>query len=315
MSKQRVVSGMQPNSGLHIGNYLGALKNWLDIQDGKNYSCFFFIADYHSISGDYDPQEKKDQIFNLACDYLAAGLDPEKSRIFIQSQVPKCTELAWIFNTITPMSELERMTQFKEKASQQIKNINMGLFNYPVLQAADILLYQGELVPVGEDQVQHVEITRNIARWFNNKYKTNIFPESKPLLTPSSRIMSLTDPTSKMSKSMGDKNFIGIDDEPEVIISKIKKAVTTPEGVENLKAIYEAFEDSMDGEFNEERMGDTKMIIGSGIAKHFESFRKKKQELVNNPDYVNKILEEGRAGVEKIASDTIDEIKTIIGVK
>jgi len=140
MSKKIVVSGMQPSGQLHIGNYLGALKNWVEIQNSDKYNCFFFIADYHSITENYNPEEKQDKVFNLVCDYLSAGLDPDKCTIFVQSSVPECTELAWIFNTVTPVAELERMTQFKDKSGRQIKNINMGLFDYPVLQAADILI-------------------------------------------------------------------------------------------------------------------------------------------------------------------------------
>ena len=219
-----------------------------------------------------------------------------------------------MFNTVTPIAELERMTQFKDKASRQIKNINMGLFSYPVLQAADILLYKGETVPVGEDQVQHVELTRDIARWFNNKYKVKYFPETKPLLTPTARVMSLIQPENKMSKSLGDKHWIGIDESPEDIMGKIKKAVTTNDGIRNLKSIYEAFYDDMDGEFNEDRMGDTKKVIANGIVKHFEGFRKRKQELTNDPEYVNEIIEKGKVKATSIASEVISEVKEIIGV-
>lgn len=315
MKKPTVVSGTQPSGQLHIGNYLGALKNWVNIQNSGKYNCFFFIADYHSLTENYNPKEKNDQIFDLAVDYLASGLDPEKSTLFIQSQVPKCTELAWIFNTITPIAELERMTQFKDKSGRQLKNINMGLFDYPVLQAADILIYGGELVPVGEDQVQHVELTRDIARWFNNKYQTKYFPEAKPLLTPLARVMSLTDPEKKMSKSLGEKHWLGIDESHEKILDKIKKAVSTEKGVNNLKAIYEAFAENMAGDFNPDKMGETKTIIADGIYKHFAEFRKRKQELIKDPDYVNKILERGRKQAQKIASKTILEVKAIIGLK
>src|SRR3989344_7752421 len=194
MKKPVVVSGIQPSGPLHIGNYLWALKNWVKIQNSGQYDCFFFIADYHSLTESYNPSEKREQIFNLAVDYLSSGLDPKKCTIFVQSQVPACTELAWIFNTLTPISELERMTQFKDKASRQVKNINLGLFDYPVLQAADILLYHGSLVPVGQDQIQHVELTRDIARRFNQKYQKEYFPLSQPLLMPLAKIMSLQEP-------------------------------------------------------------------------------------------------------------------------
>ncbi|MCK5490371.1 MAG: tryptophan--tRNA ligase, partial [Candidatus Pacebacteria bacterium] len=166
--KQTIFSAIQPSGESHIGNYLGALKNFVELQD--EYDCYFFIADYHSISGEYNPAEKKKQIMNLALDFLAIGLNPQKCTIAVQSQVPEHTELAWIFNTITPLVELQRMTQFKDKSQQQDKNINMGLLDYPVLQAADILMYKTYGVPVGQDQIQHVELTRKIARFFNNKF-------------------------------------------------------------------------------------------------------------------------------------------------
>lgn len=310
-----VVSGMQPSGPLHLGNYLGALKNWVDIQNSGKYQCFFFIADYHSITENYSPAEKKEQIFSLAGDYLAAGLDPQKSVIFVQSQVPECTELAWIFNTVTPVSELERMTQFKDKSRRQAKNINMGLFDYPVLQAADILIYKGELVPVGQDQVQHVELTRDCARWFNRKYyNVSYFPESKPLLTPTPKIMSLAEPENKMSKSLGDKHWLGIDEEPSVLGQKLAKAVSTPAGIANLKSIYHAFEKNMPGDFNPHKMAETKKIIAQGLADYFADFRKKKNELKNNRKAVEKILAAGQSQAQKIAQQTIGEVKKIIGL-
>ncbi|MBW6440912.1 tryptophan--tRNA ligase [Patescibacteria group bacterium] len=221
--KQTIFSAIQPSGELHIGNYLGALKNFVKLQE--EYKCYFFIADYHSISGEYNPTEKKKQIIGLALDFLAIGLDPKKCTIAVQSQVPEHTELAWIFNTITPLAELQRMTQFKDKSQQQDKNINMGLLDYPVLQAADILMYKSSTVPVGQDQIQHVELTRKIARFFNNKFGET-FPEPKYLITKTPRVMSLLDPTKKMSKSSGPKSYIAINDEPEVIQKKVRKAMS-----------------------------------------------------------------------------------------
>ncbi|MBU3965192.1 tryptophan--tRNA ligase [Patescibacteria group bacterium] len=219
----RVFSAIQPTGELHIGNYLGALKNFVELQN--RYECFFFIADYHSITENYNPKEKSKQILNLAMDFLAAGLDPKKCVIAVQSDICEHTELAWIFNTITPMGLLERMTQYKDKAARQKQNINVGLFDYPVLMAADILIYKTGLVPVGQDQIQHLELSRNIAHLFNNKFGET-FPEPKPILTETPKIMSLTDPTKKMSKSLGPKSYIGINDSPEMIKEKIKGAVT-----------------------------------------------------------------------------------------
>jgi len=230
--KQTIFSAIQPSGELHIGNYLGALKNFVELQN--KYNCFFFIADYHSITGDYNPKEKPKQILDLALDFLAVGLDPKKCVIAVQSQIPEHTELAWIFNTITPISELQRMTQFKDKSQNQEKNINMGLFDYPVLQAADILIYKAYGVPVGQDQIQHIELTRKIARFFNNKFGET-FPEPKDIITETPKIMSLTDPTKKMSKSHGEKSYIGINDEPEVIKKKMRKAVSAT----NIKELFE----------------------------------------------------------------------------
>ncbi|MCK5413120.1 MAG: tryptophan--tRNA ligase [Candidatus Pacebacteria bacterium] len=233
IKKQRIFSAIQPSGELHIGNYLGALKNFVKLQN--EYECFFFIADYHSISGEYNPEEKKKQIMDLALDFLAIGLDPKKCTIAVQSQVPEHTELAWIFNTVTPLAELQRMTQFKDKSQQQDKNINMGLLDYPVLQAADILMYKSSAVPVGQDQIQHIELTRKIARFFNNKFGKT-FPEPKDLITETPKIMSLTDPTKKMSKSGGPKSYIAINDEPEVINKKMRKAVSGD--ITNIKNLF-----------------------------------------------------------------------------
>ncbi len=314
MKKTTIVSGMQPSGELHIGNYLGALKNWVTIQNDEKYQCIFFIADYHSLSENYDPKQKSQQIFNLACDYLAAGIDPEKSTIFVQSNVPACTELSWIFNTLTPVTELERMTQYKDKSQGQQKNINTGLLTYPILQAADILLYHGALVPVGKDQIQHVEMTRDCARWFNHKYSVDFFPETKPLLTPIPKVMSLITPEKKMSKSAGEKHWIGINESPEIIEQKIAKAVTTPEGVENLKTLYNAFKETMSGEFNVEKMAQTKKMIAQGIADHFADFRTRRQELVAQPERVAQILAHGAEQASVVAEKTMREVKRIIGI-
>ncbi len=314
MSKPVIVSGIQPTGLLHIGNYLGALKNWVDLQNSGKYDCFFFLADYHSITENYSPAEKKEQIFNLVCDYLASGLDPKKSTIFVQSQIPECTELAWIFNTLTPIGELERMTQFKDKSNKQVKNINAGLLTYPILQAADILIYHGEFVPVGQDQVQHLELAHDTVKWFNNKYATEYFKDVKPLLTETPKIMSLIESTAKMSKSAGAKHYIGIDESPEIIAQKISKAVTTPEGIKNLETIYNVFNSSMQGKFDANKMAETKKIIATGIADYFDDFRKKKMELMKDKKKVMKILEEGKAKAQPIAQKTLKEVKEIIGL-
>lgn len=323
--KPVIVSGIQPTGNLHIGNYLGAVKNWVDLQNSGKYDCYFMIVDYHSLTGDMNPADRQEKILNVASELLAAGLDPKKSTIFVQSHVPAHTELAWIFNTVTPIAELYRMTQFKDKSERQEKNINTGLLTYPVLQAADIVLYRGTLVPVGQDQVQHVELTRDIARWFNNRYG-NYFIEPKVLLTEIPKVMSLLEPTKKMSKSHGLNSVIELADEPEMIANKLKKAVTATEGgeapgVQNLLLLLKHFgtkEDlaaftkaAKDGSI---RYGDLKTAVGMALAARFEDFRIKRADLIKHPAKVKKILAEGAAHAEKVATKTMKEVRKLTGL-
>src|ERR1700704_3485808 len=236
----RIFSGIQPSGSLHIGNYLGAVKNWVDLQ--HKYESFFCIVDYHAITQPYEPADLRARTLDMALSLLAAGLDPTKCTLFVQSMVPEHTELAWIFNTLTPLGELERQTQFKEKPSRE-ESVPAGLLNYPVLQAADILLYRAELVPVGEDQLQHLELSRDIARKWNTRFDpqpaakratgsaeepAGFFPEPKALLTPTRRIMGL-DGQAKMSKSLG--NTVDLLEEPSSVWEKLKPAVTDPKRV------------------------------------------------------------------------------------
>jgi len=326
-AKKIVLSGMQPTGDLHIGNYLGALKNWLDLQ--KQYKCYFFVADYHSLSVDYNPEEKQEQIYDLVLDFLATGIDPKKSTIFIQSQIPECTELAWIFNTLCPIGELERMTQFKDKGKENKKNINAGLLTYPILQAADILLYHGNLVPVGQDQAQHLELTRKIVRWFNNKYKTSYFQEPEAYITETAKIMNLTEPGKKMSKSHGAKSYISIHDEPEIILNKIKKAPTgtgdekeLPAGGKNLFELLKQFGTGKEIKYFEKQIknrnvkyGELKQTLGEAIANYFAPFRKNRKKLEKDKKYVEKILAQGEKEAKQIAEKTMAEVKKIIGIK
>lgn len=347
--RERVFSAIQPSGELHIGNYLGALKNFIELQD--KYDCFFFIADYHSITEDYNPKEKPKQIFNLALDFLAAGLDPKKCTIGIQSQICQHTELAWIFNTITPMGILERMTQYKDKAARQNQNVNVGLFDYPVLQAADILLYKANFVPVGQDQIQHLEFTRDIARLFNNKFGKT-FPDPQPILTKTPKIMSLTDPTKKMSKSLGLKSYIGINDPPEVIREKLKKAITLTDlkglkinteklghiviehkkgDVSGEKAAYiiTNFNNYLLGNFGTEehkkyfhrklidgdiKFSELKEALAQDITNYFAPFRAKRRGLEVKPEYVKEVLDEGAKCAKKIAKETMKEVKEKLGL-
>ena len=220
----RVLSGIQPTGSIHIGNYLGAIKQWIKLQE-KN-ECVFFIADLHSLTIPYKPKELQKNILETAIVYLATGIDPQKSIFFIQSDVKEHTELCWLLNTVCPIGDLERMTQYKEKSKQFKKNINAGLLVYPILQAADILLYKTETVPVGKDQVQHIELARTIARKFNQKFGET-FVEPKAMLPKlGAKIMALNNPKQKMSKSLSPQSYVSLFEEPEEIKKKIMSAVT-----------------------------------------------------------------------------------------
>jgi len=323
---KRIFSGMRPSGELHLGNYLGALKNWVVLQD--NYECVFCIVDYHAITTPFEPKEMKKNILHLAKSYLAAGIDPKKSIIFVQSQVPEHTELTWILNSITPLGELNRMTQFKDKSKEQPENINIGLLDYPVLMAADILLYRAEAVPVGEDQVQHVELARTLARKFNNAYGQT-FPEPKTILTEAKRIMSLKDPSKKMSKT--NDEGIALTDSPEIIWKKLSTAMTdearkkrTDPGEPKKCNIFNLHELFTDEKIRKEiaqkcrsaEIGclDCKKILADNIAKELAPFRKKYEELSKNENQVWQILENGAARAKKIASETLVEVKKKIGL-
>ena len=246
----RVFSGIQPSGEIHIGNYLGALKQWIALQDGNE--CIFCIVDLHSLTVPYDVSTLKKRVLEKAIAYLAAGLDPKKSIIFVQSQVPEHTELNWLLSTVTPLGDLERMTQFKEKTKKYAKNINAGLLDYPILMAADILLYETDIVPVGKDQAQHIELTREIARRFNKRFgKTFKIPEVF-LPTKGAKIMSLIEPFKKMSKSDLAQSYISLFDSPKNIKKKIMSSKTDSKkdikynvalkpGISNLLTIYSLF--------------------------------------------------------------------------
>jgi tryptophanyl-tRNA synthetase len=327
MPKPVILSGVQPTGRLHIGNYLGALKNYVDLQNSGKYQCVFMVADLHSLSEDYDPRQKPGHILGVASDFLAVGLDPERSIIFQQSKVPAHTELTWIFSTLTPMGELERMTQFKDKAARQSENINAGLFMYPVLQATDILLYSPKFVPVGDDQAQHLELTRTIARKFNNRFGKT-FIEPKILLTHTPRVMSLKDPKKKMSKSEP-VGCIFMDDSPEVIHEKLRSAVTDsgsaifydPENkpaISNLLEIYAAFSNrevsEVQAEFVSTSYSAFKIALADLISNHFAEFRKKKKLLMAKPALLKKLLAAGSEQANKIADKKMKEVKKRIGI-
>jgi len=327
MSKPILFSGIQPTGNLHIGNYLGAVKNWVTLQNSGEYDCFFSVVDYHSLTGNMTAEERREQITRTVIELLAAGIDPEKSTLFVQSHVPEHTELAWIFNSLTPMAELERMTQYKDKSTQQAKNINAGLFTYPILQAADVLLYHGAHVPVGEDQVQHIELVRDVARWFNNRYG-NYFPETDVLLTHIPRVKSLLEPTKKMSKSKGQGHVIELADEPERVADKLKKAVTASEGeegspgVENLLLLLKEFGSAGDytafsaaEKEGTVRYGDLKQVLAESIATYFADFRKKRAALLQDNTTVTAIMESGAKKAGDVAKETMDRVRKMVGVR
>ena len=323
----KILSGIQPSGSIHIGNYLGAIKQWIELQ--KENDCVFFIADLHSLTAPYNPKELQKNIFESAIAYLAAGVDPEKSIFFVQSQIKEHTELCWLLNTVAPLGDLERMTQYKEKSKQFKKSINAGLLDYPVLQAADILLYKTNAVPVGKDQVQHIELARTIARKFNQKFG-KIFAEPKALLSKeTAKILSLNNPKKKMSKSLGPQSYISLFEEPETIKKKIMSAVTdtgkiikysprTKPGISNLLTIYSLFSNKtikeIEKEFKEKGYADFKKSLAGLLISSLEPFRKKKKELLLREVYVDAILDRGAKKARVIANSTMKEVKKKMGL-
>jgi tryptophanyl-tRNA synthetase len=321
----RVFSGIRPTGELHIGNYLGAIKQWIKLQDSNE--CFFCIVDYHAITTPFKPGEMKRNILDTLITYLAAGLDPKKSTIFVQSHIKEHTELAWILGTITPLGDLKRMTQFKEKSKKHPEYVNAGLLNYPLLMAADILLYKTDLVPVGKDQVQHVELAREIARRFNKMFG-KVFKEPKVLLSEGEKIMSLQNPKKKMSKTDDPKGCILLFDTPEEIEKKIMRAVTDlgkeikydpakKPGISNLLKIYSIFSEKPIKELEKKYKGkgykEFKRDLAKILIKKLEVFRKKRRELEKREVYLKEILKKGAERAEKIAKFTMKEVKEKIG--
>ena len=323
----RIFSGMRPTGQLHIGNYFGAAKNWLELQ--KKYDCIFAVVDYHGITTPFDPKKIQKEIMDVVLDYLAADIDPKKSILMIQSHIPEHTELAWILGTLTPLGELERMTQFKEKARQHQKNVNAGLFVYPILMAADILLYKTNLVPVGHDQLQHVELARTLAKKFNHKFN-EVFPIPKAQLPKiGARIMSLNDPAEKMSKSLGPQSYIALSDSPDVIRKKIKTAVTDSgkeikydekkkPAISNLLTIYHLFSNksiaNLEKKYKNKGYAEFKKDLAEVIIRGLKPFQEKRKKLEKNPQLVKKILAEGEKKAQKIAKETIKEVKQRMGL-
>ncbi len=323
----KVLSAIQPTGSLHIGNYLGAIKQWVELQ--KDNECVFFIADLHALTVPCDPKTLQEQIFEVATAYLAAGIDPERSVFFIQSEVKEHAELAWLLNTIAPLGDLQRMTQYKEKSQQFKKDINPGLLNYPILMAADNLLYKTDGVPVGKDQVQHVEFARTIARRFNQKFG-KVFVEPKALLSKEGvKIMALNNPKKKMAKSLGPESYVSLFEEPEIIRKKIMSAVTDPgkeikynpakkPGISNLLTIYSLFSGKQIKELEKEFKGKGYAVFKKSLAEllinSLETFRKKKKELLSREVYVQETLKLGAKRSQIIAETTMQEVRKKMGL-
>jgi len=324
---QRVFSGVQPTNNLHLGNYLGAIKNWVKLSRQGGYESIFCIVDLHAITVKQEPKTLRQNVLNVAKTYLALGIDPNKSTIFAQSHVPQHAELAWVLNTIAKLSELERMTQFKDKAKQHKENINMGLFGYPVLMAADILLYDTEVVPVGEDQAQHVELARVLARRFNSTFGET-FVEPKALIKKEgARIMGLDDPTKKMSKSAASpNNYIALLDSPEVAVKKISRAITDSgntiksgadkPALTNLLTIYSLLSGqtikNIEKEYACKGYADFKKGLSEVVVSFLKDFQTKFNALDDNK--VKTILADGAKKAGAIAQAKMTDVKTKMGL-
>ncbi len=322
----RIFSGIQPSGEIHIGNYVGAIRNW--VQRVDRYECIFSVVDYHAITIEYDVSLLQRRVLETATILVACGLTPDRCTVFVQSHVHEHTELAWIFNSVTPIGELERMTQFKEKGRQHRENINVGLPGYPVLQAADILIYKANFVPVGEDQVQHVELCREIARKFNARYG-DVFPEPKVLLSSAPRILGL-DGQSKMSKSMN--NTIGLLEPSEAIWEKLRTAATCehrqrrsdpghPEHC-NIFTMHQAFSKPdqiafVDHNCRTAGFGciECKKILLENMMKELESIQRRVREMNEKPQYIVDVLRAGALRCRSIVDKVMDEVREKIGIK
>lgn len=321
--KARVLSGVQPSGQLHIGNYLGALKNWAEIQN--RYDCIFCIVDLHAVTVYQKPEELSIKIRETAALFMAAGIDPEQSSIVVQSSIHGHAELAWLLTCVTPLGWLYRMTQFKAKSEKQ-ETIGDGLLQYPVLMAADILLYQASIVPVGEDQSQHLELARDVAQRFNSLYGEIFVMPATNLPAVGARIMGLDDPTQKMSKSAsGSGHAIALLDDPKVIQKKIARATTDsqpaidPEtigpGIANLLTIGQACDASLTKEaVMGMRYGDFKKRVAEAVISRLEPIQRRYHEITAEPGYVDSVLKRGREHVLPIAEDTVRSAKRAMGL-
>lgn len=328
--RPRIFSGMQPTGSgeLHIGNYLGALKNWVELANGGDYDALFCVVDAHATTVEYDAAEMPKRIFGTALSYMAAGLDPARCTLFIQSAVPAHMELAWYLSTVTPMGDLHRMTQFKEKSDQFKQNVNAGLFTYPVLMAADILIYRASVVPVGNDQVQHLELAREICRKFNARYG-EVFPEPKPKLTVTPRVMGL-DGKSKMSKSRG--NSIDLFDPPKTVEKKLKGAFTDPDKLRlgdpgrpeicNVYTMHTGLTDAarlpvIDADCRSGALGcgQCKMWLAESMNATLAPMQARADQLRGDPAIVLDALSRGAERARGLADETMREVRSAMGMR
>lgn len=327
--KKTILSGSTVTGDLTLGNYIGAINTWTQLQD--EYDCLYFLADLHALTVHQDPEVLRNRTYSFFAQYLALGLDPKKNIIFAQSQVPQHTELSWILTCLTPMGYLNRMTQFKEKAEKHVKNINAGLFTYPTLMAADILLYQANMVPVGEDQKQHLELCRDLVGYFENRYGKGVFTMPEPMIGKTgARIMSLQDPTKKMSKSdENDKNFVSIIDDAKKIEKKLKSAATdsgteikfdaeNKPGVSNLLTIYSVLSgqtiEQLENEYIGKMYGHLKVDLANLVIDKLAPVKAKYDDLMKNRDYLDQLLLEGAERAEVRAEATLKKVYETVGL-
>ena len=326
MEEKIVYSAAQPSGTLTIGNYIGSIRNWLTMQE--EYNCFYAMANMHAITVRQEPAELRRRTLELAALYIACGIDPEKCTLYVQSQVPQHAELMWVLNSITYVGEMERMTQYKDKASRHADNINMGLMDYPVLMAADILLYQTDFVPVGQDQTQHVEIARDIANRFNNRYGETFRVPKALILKQGAKITSLQDPVKKMSKSDENPNAcVFLTDDRDTILRKFKRAVTDSDnrivfseekpGISNLLTIYSCFKgvtvQEAEKEFEGKGYGDFKLAVGEVVADKLAPVQAEQKRILSDKAYLSGVLSTGAEKAYKAARKTLSKVYRKIG--
>lgn len=325
--KKNLYSAIQPTNNLTIGNYLGAIKNWVRLQN--DYNCFYAIANMHAITVRQDPAELRRRTLSLTALFIACGIDPEKCALYVQSHVPAHAELCWVLNTFTYVGEMSRMTQFKDKSQKHADNINMGLMDYPVLMASDILLYQASVVPIGKDQTQHLEIARDIAQRFNNAYTPTFTVPEGVYLKAAANISDLQNPEKKMSKSAENPNgSIFLTDDKDTVIRKFKRAVTDSDGeirydkenkpgVSNLLSIYSVFSDKSIAEAEKEFAGkgyaDFKLAVGETVAQKLAPIQAEQERLLKDKAYLDEVLKNGRDRAEYTAKKTLNKVYKKIG--